>query len=155
MTYGSCESWKVSHVRSHDWGKKGENEDWSSCSFFFSEYRYCLQIVKPSDNSHEIKLEISDFFRKAVKDGGKKKGVAATNVHPNPNCTLTLTQSVPQLFIIFQCCRHYVGNRYLMLVTCSWCWWRDLSSTSQTCHLYIWSPTSVTNIEPASYHMIQ
>ena len=26
MTCGSCESWKVSH-RSHDWGKKGENED--------------------------------------------------------------------------------------------------------------------------------
>ena len=34
-----------------------------------------------------------------------------------------------------------------MLVPNSWCWWRDLSPTSKTCHRLIWSPTSVTNID--------
>ena len=40
-----------------------------------------------------------------------------------------------------------VGDRFLMLVPSSWCWWRDLSPTSKTCHQPIWSPTSVTNID--------
>ena len=40
-----------------------------------------------------------------------------------------------------------VGDWYLMLVPNFWCWWRDMSPTSQTCHQHIWSPTSVTNID--------
>ena len=40
-----------------------------------------------------------------------------------------------------------VGDWYLTLVPNSRCWWRDLSPTSKSCHQYIWSPTSVTNID--------
>ena len=40
-----------------------------------------------------------------------------------------------------------VGDWYLMLVPNFWCWWLDMSPTSQTCHQHIWSPTSVTNID--------
>ena len=40
----------------------------------------------------------------------------------------------------------YVGDPFLMLVPSSWCWWRDLSPTSKTCHQLIWSPTSVTKM---------
>ena len=34
-----------------------------------------------------------------------------------------------------------------MLVPNSWCWWRDLASTSVSCHQHIWFPTSVTNMD--------
>ena len=44
-----------------------------------------------------------------------------------------------------------VGDWYLMFVPNSWCCWRDLLPTSQTCHQHIWSPTSVTNIDVTDY----
>ena len=51
-----------------------------------------------------------------------------------------------------------VGGGIIMLATFSLCWWfsqciksvtniLNRSSTSQTCHQRIWSPTSVTNID--------
>ena len=40
-----------------------------------------------------------------------------------------------------------VDDWYFMLVPNSWCWWCDLSPTSQTCHQHTWSPTSVNNID--------
>ena len=48
----------------------------------------------------------------------------------------------------------YVGDRFLMLVPSSWCWWRDLSPTSKTCHQLIWSPTSVTNIDVTHFSLV-
>ena len=40
-----------------------------------------------------------------------------------------------------------VGDWYWMFVPNSWCWWRNLSPTSKSCHQHIWSPTSITNID--------
>ena len=120
--------------------------------------------------AHCTKIKLTSNLRSGVSNLDPMKFGNTNLVLSGWRSTVDLLRWVTVMLVTSLCWWLYDGDRFEMLVAESLCWWLfslcwwffkciksvtnilKRSSTSQTCHQHIWSPTSATNIDVTGSH---